>query len=78
MTIENKKPSPAAITPSAEWLERRAAQMQNVGIVRGELRDEVKKIAEGFAEAEGQRAIIPVAEKTVGSLSPLEGFEFEW
>ena len=83
MTIE--KPDAAtvatpAITPSADWIARRAAQMQNIGIVRGGLRGEVKKVAEGFAEAERQRAVIPVVEKTRGCLSPLEGggWEFEW
>lgn len=60
-----------AITPSPEWLERRAAQMQNVKIVRG---------GRGIEVAVGT----PVAEKTVESLSPLEGkmlasgWEMDW
>ena len=52
MEIENKKLSPVAISPSPEWLARRAEQMKNVGIVRGEMRGRGIEMVKSVAMAE--------------------------
>jgi len=72
--LEVKFISTPTITPSADWLERRTEQLRNVKIVVGE----VARGKERVAKQESGEIGVPVVKAVRESLSPLEGFEFEW